>query len=39
MLLVDPPLWQHRCNHCGDAANLQQKYPTVRWERVSPAPG
>jgi predicted RNA-binding Zn-ribbon protein involved in translation (DUF1610 family) len=36
MLLTDPPKWRHKCNRCGEVANLWQKYPTVRWERDCP---
>ena len=34
MLPTDPPKWPHQCNKCGHTANLEQKYPTVRFERV-----
>lgn len=34
MLMTDPPQWPHKCNNCGTATNLWQKYPTVRWERL-----
>ena len=33
MLPGDPPRWRHKCNRCGEIADLWQNYPTVRFER------
>ena len=34
MLPTDPPRWRYKCGGCGEVADLWQKYPTVRFERV-----
>ncbi len=37
MLTMSPPKWGHKCNHCGELADLNQTYPTVRTSARLPA--
>jgi len=33
MLTSDPPKWPHRCSNCGHEVILDEKFPTIRFER------
>jgi predicted RNA-binding Zn-ribbon protein involved in translation (DUF1610 family) len=35
MLPVDPPKYRHKCDCCGETADLSGAYPAVRWKRVA----
>jgi len=35
MLMTDPPKWRHKCVRCGEIADMFDKYPTVRFERIT----
>ena len=32
--MSNPPQYEHCCSSCGKIENLQEKYPTVKWEFV-----
>ncbi len=34
MLMVDPPQWEHKCNHCSATRNFPQKYPAIGYKRL-----
>jgi hypothetical protein len=33
ILMSNPPLFSHACNHCGEEETFQEKYPTVRFAK------
>jgi hypothetical protein len=35
MLLVNPPLYPHKCDSCEVVANLNNRYPTVKHRTVN----
>lgn len=32
--LLHPPLYTHRCAHCGVMEDFFKRYPDILWERV-----
>ena len=34
MLHIDPPLFEHQCDTCGNVQNLKTKYPTFEVRRI-----
>ena len=32
ILMSNPPRFPHKCNKCETRADLEEKYPTVKWE-------
>ena len=35
MILCDPPQFTHKCSECEKTVKLLDKYPTIRWQKVS----